>query len=118
MLREGFRLQIDSLSDPWKNLSRLGEPTSKTILISDLQNKSLELLRPLGISIEQGGNGWYGYSYDLDELVIGTDENEILSEMRLAIADVYFLLKAEAKHLGPIQQLHWRFLQSIVKETP
>ncbi len=117
-LVEDFRVLIDSLTPQWKMLSRLGESTSKTIFILDLQNQSLELRRPLGISIEQTETGWYAFSYDLDELVVGADENEILSEMRLAIADVYYLLKAEAEHLGHIQKQHWDFLQSVVSEAP
>jgi hypothetical protein len=88
-----------------------------TIFIRDLGDDEFVLLVELPIQVEQAGEQFAAYSYDLDELAIGQDKFNAIDEMKLAIADLYRILKEEKDNLGPIPQRHWKFLSRVIKEA-
>lgn len=92
-------------------------PVSKEIYIADLHDVSLKLLRPLMILVNENKTEWCAFAGDIDELVLGNSEREVITDMRRAVVDVYNLLKSEADNLGPLQTQHWSFLQSVIIET-
>ena len=82
--------------------------------IADLESRELRLRRPIEVQVTRGQERWSGFAPDIEELVIGINEIDVVMDMRRAIADVYALLKSEAKNLGPLQKKHWEFLRGIV----
>jgi len=96
--------------------SSLGKIESKTVFLSDLADAhfALECLLPITLQLEP--SQVIAYSYDLDELAVGSDESSALEEMRLMIAESYRLLKAERNNLGPLQQRHWNLLSKVIRE--
>lgn len=116
-----FHSQENSVSDKQKLLHSFWSDTPtvvrKNITISDIGHKDLTLIAPIAIYLEQAGDEVLAYSYDLEELAIGTDEYSAVEDMKGSICDLYFLLKTEQRHLGPLQEKHWNYLKKIIKES-
>ena len=88
----------------------------KTIFIADLGESTLSLLRALPISVEYSGGQVVACSYDLEELTLGSDDDEVIADMKSAIVDLYYLLKGEQENLGPLPRSQWEFLRGIIRE--
>ncbi len=88
----------------------------KTIFITDLGESTLSLLRTLPISVEYSGGQVVACSYDLEELTLGSDDDEVVADMKSAIVDLYYLLKDEQENLGPLPRAQWEFLKGIIRE--
>lgn len=85
--------------------------------IRDLGDPRVSLLQSLAVSVEYFEDKGCVYCAELDEFVVVNAEEDPLAEMRAAIVDLYFLLKAESRNLGPIPQSKWNTLKTIVQEN-
>ena len=90
--------------------------SQKTIFIQDLNSDSLQLIQPLPVSIEFTPYNVTAFVDGLKEFTWATDEFSAVSEMKLAIVDLYSLLKKEREHLGVIPRRQWDLLQLYVRE--
>lgn len=90
---------------------------SKVVFIRDLGSRMLSLAYALPITIEVTDGQATAYSYDLDELAVGHDEASSIEDMKAALVALYFLLKDEQGRLGPLQQRHWDFMQTAMREA-
>lgn len=98
--------------------SRLATPqTFKTAFIQDLGDPRVTLLRSIPVSIDFWPDHVTACSFDIEEFGIGADEFEAVSELKASLADLYFLLKNEQGHLGPLPQKQWDFLRGIIREA-
>lgn len=88
----------------------------KTVFISCLDDTHLILDKSIPVTLEFWDNYVTAFSYDLEEYGVGSDELEALRNIRISIADLYFILKEQKYNLGPVTQKQWDYLENIIKE--
>jgi hypothetical protein len=91
--------------------------TNKTIFIRDLADSRVSLYSPLPLSIDNWGSTVTAYSQDTGEFSVALDEISAVDEIRALLVDLYFILKENRLHLGPVPARHWNFLSTMIREN-
>lgn len=100
-----------SLSFATKSLS-----DRKTVFVRDLGDPRLTMRGALPVVLQSWGEQTIAYSLDTDDFAIGKDESSAIDELRASVVDLFFLLKDDQVHLGPLPTKHWNFLRSFIEE--
>jgi hypothetical protein len=88
----------------------------KPIILQDLGDRRLSVCRPIAVSLEF----WEGFvtacCYDLEEFDVAGDEFTAVEQLKASIVDLYFILKSDEGHLGPLPQRQWDYLRATLQE--
>lgn len=88
----------------------------RTIFIRDLGDPRLSLVASIPIALDFWGDSVTACCYDLEDFGVGQDDFSALADLKTSLADLYFLLKADAENLGPLPRRQWDYLRQIIRE--
>lgn len=87
---------------------------NRTIMLSDLKDDHLDLLRPIPIYLEYDKEKVIANYYDTESFGYGDTEYEAINDLCRELVETYNDLLADASNLGPLPQKWWKHLQKII----
>jgi hypothetical protein len=91
--------------------------TNHVRIIQDLRHPSLRLVAPLYIVVEDEDEVVVASNADLDLFGYGDTEAKALDDLRDAIVETYFELRADSHRLGAHLEGIWQYLDRMVLEV-
>jgi hypothetical protein len=91
--------------------------TNHVRVIQDLRHRSLRLVAPLYVVVEDEAEAVVASNADLDVFGYGDTEAEALEDLRDAIVETYFELREDSHRLGPHLENIWQYLDRIIFEA-
>jgi len=89
----------------------------KTVFVQDLADPRVSIVEAIPVALEFWDNLVTACCYDLEEFEVAGDEFTALEQLKSSIVDLYYILKSEADHLGPLPQRQWNYLRRMVREN-
>ena len=87
---------------------------NRTIMLSDLKDDHLFLLKPIPIFLEYDKEKVIANYYDTESFGYGDTEYEAINDLCRDLAETYLDLKGDSGHLGPLPAKWWKHLQMII----
>jgi hypothetical protein len=95
---------------------RDGSQSRRTVFVRDLGDPRLSLTASIPVALDLWEGSVTACCYDLEDFGVGQDEFSAITDLKVSLVDLYFLLKADADRLGPLPQRQWNYLRSIALE--
>ncbi|MDP2952816.1 MAG: hypothetical protein Q8O76_05830 [Chloroflexota bacterium] len=92
----------------------LGPPVPSELLLGSLRDGRLRVCSPITVKLMTEGEHIIAEAAELNEFGFGKNPSEALIDLQRAIAELYFTLEREQRHLGPDLQGVWATLQQKI----